>query len=381
MVNIALTQSLVLLLRPGITYQGLAIGLEGWWLGIVGAAFAILPLFLAIPTGRLADSIGERRVLLIGVAGVIAATTVLLFAGSTLPGLIVASSILGVGQLFSIIGQQALISNQPDSLDKNSAFGYYTLWISFGQIFGPLIITIVGGSALIPNTALLFAIAAGLTVPLLIGALAVRDTKARRAKESETPDMSSAELLRLPGIARAIVTSAIIISAIDIMVIYLPALGAERGFSSGVIGIALGLRSASSMVVRVFLGRLTDRVGRARLTSISAFVAAVVFVVYVFPVPEVALIIGGIVLGFGLGIGQPLTMAWVADVTPPGTRGKAVGLRLLANRVGILIVPAGAGLLAAATGAAGVFGGTAIILAGAGWLSRQRRRGATRSLS
>ena len=74
--------------------------------------------------------------------------------------------------------------------------------------------------------------------------------------------------------------------------------------------------------------------------------------------------------GLGLGAGQPLTMSWLAEATPPGLRGRAMSLRLTGNRLGQVLVPSVVGLLAVGAGASGVFWLTAMALAGVGVISR-----------
>ena len=69
-------------------------------------------------------------------------------------------------------------------------------------------------------------------------------------------------------------------------------------------------------------------------------------------------------MGLGLGAGQPLTMSWLADSTPPGLRGRAMSLRLTGNRFGQVVVPSVAGVVAVGSGAAGVLWITAGALAG-----------------
>ena len=64
-------------------------------------------------------------------------------------------------------------------------------------------------------------------------------------------------------------------------------------------------------------------------------------------------------------------MAWLADSTPPGLRGRAMSLRLTGNRLGQVVVPTAAGVFAAGAGAAGVLWITAAALAAAGIVSRR----------
>ena len=367
-INIALVQSLVFLIRPTITYRGLDLGLNNLQVGLVGIAFAFLPLLLAVPSGSLVDRVGERKILFGSAIAMLVTSLVLLFLSTNVVWLVIGSALLGLAQLGSVVSQQALVSNQPNNVDRNATFGYYTLWISLGQVFGPLAILFIGGEALIPNTQLLFLVATLACLPLIAASWFVRGSGIKRDRVT-ADSTSTMELLRLPGLARGIVASAFIIGAIDILVIYLPALGAERNYTSGLVGAVIALRSGASMVTRIGLGRMTARIGRPAMMTMSALLAAAMFFIVAFPIPGWALIVFGILAGLGLGAGQPLMMAWVADVAPAGVRGKASGLRLFANRIAIIVIPAAAGVVAGSMGAAVVFAGVGVTLVVSGALT------------
>jgi hypothetical protein len=64
-------------------------------------------------------------------------------------------------------------------------------------------------------------------------------------------------------------------------------------------------------------------------------------------------------------------MSWLAEATPPGLRGRAMSLRLTGNRVGQVVVPSTAGLLAAGAGAGGVLVLTAAGLVAVGVAARR----------
>jgi hypothetical protein len=75
------------------------------------------------------------------------------------------------------------------------------------------------------------------------------------------------------------------------------------------------------------------------------------------------------VIGFLLGMGQPLTMSIVSKKTPIEERAMAISIRLFGNRFGQFIVPMGAGALAAPFGGGSVFIGLAVLIASAGVVS------------
>ncbi|RBM11565.1 MFS transporter [Prauserella sp. PE36] len=366
----ALTQAVTFVLRPATSYRALELDMSPAWLGVLSGTFALVPLVLALPAGHVVDRLGERRVLIAGGVLLTAAGGAFLVFGGSIPGLVVASIVLGTAHLCAVVGQQALVANTTSSGRLDAAFGYYTFAASAGQAAGPLLIVLFGGSKAIPDTTPVFQGAAQIAVVVLACSFAIRDG-ARAAERDAAAPSGVGGLLRLPGLARALLTSCVVLAAVDISLVYLPALGAERGIASGVVGALLGLRAVSSMTSRLFLGRLTRLLGRKRVLLVSIAASAAGLALAAAPVPVWVLAVAVVVAGLGLGVGQPLTMSWLAESAPPGMRGRAMSLRLTGNRAGQVIVPGTIGLVAAGLGAAGVLWVTAAGLAWTGFAARK----------
>ena len=366
-----LVQVATFVLRPTSTYRALELGVPAAWLGVLSACFAVAPLILAVPSGQAVDRFGERRVMLVGAVLVVAAAAVFVLLGGGVAGLVAGSVLLGTGHLCSVVGEQALVANATPAGRHDTAFGYYTFAASLGQALGPGMILLFGGRRTIPETGAIFAGALGIAVALLAVTLLLRSSPRARTAGSGDDAGGVRTLLRRPGLLRALTVSCVVLAAVDITLVYLPALGTERGIASGAIGTLLTLRAAASMVSRLFLGRLARRVGRRALLVGSVALAAAGLAAAVVPMPLWALAAVVVVLGLGLGAGQPLTMSWLAESTPPGLRGRAMSLRLTGNRVGQVVVPSTAGLLAAGAGAGGVLVLTAAGLAAAGVAARR----------
>ncbi|MBA2462791.1 MAG: MFS transporter, partial [Actinobacteria bacterium] len=91
-------QAAVYMVRPATSYRLLAYGEGAREVGLVAAAFALLPIFLAIPLGRLSDRRSGAPLLVVGCAvqsvgclGLAVSTTTLTIA--------LASAVVGVGHL------------------------------------------------------------------------------------------------------------------------------------------------------------------------------------------------------------------------------------------------------------------------------------------
>ncbi|WP_037666645.1 MFS transporter, partial [Streptomyces afghaniensis] len=73
------------------------------------------------------------------------------------------------------------------------------------------------------------------------------------------------------------------------------------------------------------------------------------------PMPVWALGLLLVLLGFCLGVGQPLSMTTVVQAAPDEARSTALALRLTGNRLGQVAAPAAAGLIAGVAGVAAPF--------------------------
>ncbi|WP_448616833.1 MFS transporter [Modestobacter sp. URMC 112] len=362
LVQSALTQVVTFVLRPAATYRAIELDVPAAWLGALTACFAVVPLFLAVPAGQATDRFGERRVMVTGSLLLLAAGAVFATAATGPVGLVVGIAVLGTGHLLCVVGQQAAVANSAGPGTFDAAFGYYTFAASLGQAVGPGLIIVAGGSQAIPDTGTLFLVATVLAGVLLACTVPLRVPRGDRATgAAETGGMGT--LLRIPGLTRALVISCVVLAAVDITLVYLPALGADRDLAAGFIGLLLTLRALASMTSRLLLGRLARWLGRRRLMIGSVTLSAVSMAAVGAPLPPWATAVVVVLLGLGLGVGQPLTMSWLAETAPPGLRGRAMSLRLTGNRLGQVVLPSAVGLVAAGAGAAGVLGATAAALA------------------
>ena len=357
-----LTQVITFVVRPTSAYRALELDVPTAWLGALTASFAVVPLLLAVPSGQATDRFGERRVMLAGSVLMALSGVLLALLGTGPAGVVLGTVVLGTGHLLSVVGQQAAVANSAPPGRFDSAFGYYTFAASLGQAIGPGLIVLVGGGRAIPDTQTLFLVAAGIGVALVACTSVLRlPSRATGAGASESSGLRG--LLRLPGLVRALLISCIVLAAVDITLVYLPALGADRGLAAGFVGLLLTLRAVASMTSRLFLGRLVALMGRRRLLIATSALSAAAMAVVGLPMGPACMVVVVVLLGLGLGVGQPLTMSWLALSAPPGLRGRAMSLRLTGNRLGQVLIPSAVGAVAAGVGAAGVLWATAAGLA------------------
>ncbi|WP_035280214.1 MFS transporter [Brevibacterium album] len=405
-----LTQTGLNLFRPVTSYKLLDLGADPVLIGFVTAAYALLPLVIALPLGRLADrTLRLRHIMALG-ALLLAAGGALMAGTASVALVFIGSVLLGLGHLlFTIAGQTSIARFvPPEHLDRG--FGYFTAAFSVGQLIGPLLAgAVLGGHAHAEQIALALWMGAGsaaLAVVLLAAAAAVRSRRARggggaeapgavnggEAAEAETDpeaDAASAEtaaspgrpsaraVLRVPGVRSQIFASLALLVMIDLLTAYLPLVGEHAGVAPATIGLLLAARSLASIASRVLLEPLARRFSRNTLVTASALGAGVALALPPLLMDHlwaaaVLMLLGG----FFLGLGQPLSMSLVTQAVPASWRGTALATRLMGNRLGQVAFPAGAGLLAAPLGAAGPIWFSCAMLVGSGveLLARAARR-------
>jgi MFS family permease len=359
-----LLQAATAVVRPMASYRALEIGMPASSLGIVAAAFAVAPVVLALSIGRRIDRHGEFPFLAASTVG-LAIAAVLVSVVAEPIALIVCIGLLGLSQLIFVVADQTLVGSRSPAATYDRRFGNLSFVASLGQLIGPAAAGLIAasGSAAGTQQALWFGAALALLAIPLIAQQWRRDpgpAVPRSADEAPKPPIMS--ILRMPGMAPAMLASMTVLATMDILVVYLPALGQERGLSVATVGALLSVRAGASMVSRLFLGELVDRLGRERLMIGSLVIASVSVVALAF-VPLPAMFVVMAIAGVTLGVCQPLTMSWVAARATASARGTAMSLRLLGNRVGQVVIPLAAGAVAVATGTAGVLAAAGVTVA------------------
>jgi MFS family permease len=277
---------------------------------------------------------------------------------------VVLSVVLGLGHLAAVVATQGLVARGSDESSYDRRFVAFSFAGNLGQLLGPALGGLAAGGSVAPDTTRALLVGAVLLAAIVPLTAFVRlphvRQPARSRGEGAAASGSLIGILRTPGVARAIIVGTVVISSIDILTVYLPAIGEQRAWSIGLVGGLLALRAGASLVTRFFLAGLVARFGRGPMLAASMAVSAVGLLL--MPIFDSVPLFAGlmIVAGAGLGIGQPLCLAWVASAATPGTRATALAVRLMGNRLGQVALPVAAGAMAAFSGAGGVLAFTGL---------------------
>jgi len=372
--SIFLLQVAVTLARPVSTYRLLALGADGTTLGLTAACFAVPPMLLAVGFGRWTERHHPAILMVLGFA-VAAIGAFALVVVEAIPAFALATTALGIGHMSGTIGGQSIMAQAQSSLTRISRFGTLTTISALGQIVGPVLGGVIIGHSEDPSLASTSS-ALHVAAWVFVGGLPAAAIAMRTTIQQSTVRTGKAEriwgLLRHRGMPAALMTSFSAKGGNDLLLVYVPLLGASVGLSSSQVGILLGISSSGALLARAATPWFVRRIPSVNLTVVATVIAALCLLIVALSHNLTPMMLAMSVLGFALGLTQTTTMDWVVDLVDDTSRGSALGMRVATNRVGQTFILAAAGAVSQWFGVEAAFALLALVMlgtAGAGALS------------
>jgi MFS family permease len=357
--------------RVAVSLDALGRGASPLTVGALVSLFALLPVFLAVSVGRLADRIGVRQPMLWGSAGT-AAGAALPFAVPGLPALFVAAALIGAAFMLFQVPAQRATGDLADAPDRAASFSYLALGYSISGFIGPLAAGLaIDHLGFGPAYALLAAL------PLLpLAMLSARRVALPRSQGTRASATSGGmmQLIRIPALRRLFVINAAFALGWDLHTIFVPIYGAGIGLSAAAIGAILSAFAAATFLVRLAMPWISRRVAEARVLTVALAAAGLVYLAFPFVGSAWALAALSFVLGLGLGSGQPVVLSLLHEHAPRGRVGEVVGVRMSLIQSMAVAVPLIFGALGTSLGLMPVFWAVGACLGASGWYARRTRR-------
>lgn len=346
-----------------------ALGLAPVWVGVLVALPNALPVVLAMRAGRWVARGGAGRWLAVGAAGMASAPLLLLLAPAAAT-LAVAQLLLGVFQLFAALASQSFVADLGNGRTLERNYATYATLLSAGRMLGPL----AAGIAIDANGfRFAFGIAAAVSIVTFGIAWSIRGAVAGRAATAtaDAPEQRAAplplgarEALGNVGVQLAVLSSAGVFVAVSVRQAFLPVALQELGYPATTIGALISLGALAAVLVRPLMPLVSRLLGGSARTLVVAMGAVSVGVGLLGVVDALwAFVLLGTVVGFGTGVGLPLSIVTVASHVDPRHRGAALGLRLSLNRAAQLVMPVAVGAVIGAAGFGVGFGLAGALLA------------------
>jgi MFS family permease len=311
-------------------------------LGLALAAYAIPILVISIPTGRLADRLGRRPLLLAGLT-LTGIGSLLIAYSSSLEALLAGRAVQGIGSTASWIAALALVSDLARPGRKGEAIGFALAANSFGAIGGPALGGIVGGGISFEAP---FLLVTAIAVSMLIAGTLVLP----RGRPHAPAARPHGGMLRTLGRREALVPGLVIISGASLlgMIDFAVPLDLDRrlGTVAATIGLLFALAAAMDAIGAPIAGSAGDRVGRRPVALVGGLVIAASGILLATLPGLAGAAFALVVFGLGQSILFGGAVPWLDDSFTVADRGLAYGGLNLLYAVGYTAGPLlGGGLL------------------------------------
>ena len=323
--------------------------------GLTLSSFALARLLLNVPLGIFSDRRG-RRMLLVGGPLVTGAGMV----GSGLAGdigeLLIWRFVAGAGSGMYMTGAIIYLSDIATPQNRARLIGTNQAAIWVGVSIGPAIGGLLADDFGFRVPFYVVGVAAFFTT--IYAYLRLPETNRRRPTSESgatTPTRSawgtSMTLLRSRDFAvLSLVTFGSFFTRTAGRQTLVPLLGTARlGMSAGSLGAVFSLMAVINVVLIVPAAIMADRFGRRAVIVPGGIIAMIGLFVYGQSESVLIFVVAAIVLSLGEGLAGPAPSAYAADISPPDSRGLAMGLHRTTGDIGFVIGPPLLGWLADST--------------------------------
>jgi MFS family permease len=312
--------------------------------GLLMSLFALPGMLLSLPGGWLVDRYGER---VVGGTGLIVmgAGTLWLGLAPTVPLILAARVVSGLGALVGVVALQRLVIRLFCGRGLGLPLGVSGGAIPLGII---LVLNTAGPLAEAAGWRTVAVRAGGLTIGIglcflaVIWAITRGQALGRPADRSEAPLADQGRILRPIWIAAGVWFCAN--GAMTAFMTFAPDYYRELGYDPAGGGLLTSIPMWTSAVLGVVSGWLTDRHG-GRAAFLTAGMALMGLSLLLLPTAVLPPVIIGLALGLSLGLVVTPTMALPGALLPATHVGRGYGILATCANLGIFTVPPAAGLL------------------------------------
>jgi predicted MFS family arabinose efflux permease len=355
--------------RVTVALFALSLGATPFVIGVLMSLYAVLPMLLAVATGRLMDRVGVFRPL--AVAGAALAAAILLpFAWPAMPALFPAALAAGAAFMVQHVGLNHVVGAMGGPGDRAVNFSWFSVSFAIGGFFGPLLAGFAIDHLGHRIAFLLLALSPAAGTALLLWKRpplpAGHGARERQAGHRVT------DLLREPQLFAAFAFSGVLAMGWDLYSFIVPVYGSQIGLSASTIGIIMGAFAVATFIVRMGMPALSRRLREWTVVAAALLISGFAYTLFPFVVQVPLLMALSFLLGIGLGCAQPMIMALLYAASPQGRQGEVVGLRSTVLGMSTTVTPLAYGAAGSAFGVGPVLWVMAALLLAAGWLAGRR---------
>lgn len=281
-------------------------------------------------SGKLSDTIGRKKVMLIGL--IIAFLVTLLYPISGLITFLILRFMHGFSAGFLPTGATALVTDLLPPERRGQGMGVWGIFsaigIGAGQIFSGKIVQLWGMDGLF-FVSCIFVLLTSILVLLVSETL----------KEPEIFRPSLLKIKWVDVIEPSVIPAFIVMlcSAISTGIVFVITPEVSGYLSIENKGYFFGYYMLATIIIRFFTSSISDKIGRRKSIAIGMSFMFLSMTLLAFSYETISYTIGALLFGVATGISGPAIFAWTADLSPVKRRGVGAGTLFIALEIGIMI--------------------------------------------
>jgi MFS family permease len=298
--------------------------------GLIITLFTISAAISRPFSGKLADTIGRKKVIYLGIICSFIVMLIYPFSYSVLFFLIL-RFLHGFSAGFAPTGATALLTDLIPEKSRGHAMGiwgtFISLGIGVGQTLGSWIYLSFGFT-------ILFLIGALFSLIAFILVFWIKETLINQQK-------FNFKLLRItwkdvfePNVLPAAFVMLLSAMCSGMIFVLTPDLSTYLGISNK--GFFFGIYVIATILIRLLTSSLSDRIGREKTLLIGCFILVISMLLVGTSNSIVSFIFAAIIFGIATGITSPTMFAWTADLSHEDRRGVGAGTMFIALEFGIM---------------------------------------------
>jgi MFS family permease len=298
--------------------------------GLIITLFTISAAISRPFSGKLADTIGRKKVIYLGIICSFLVLLIYPFSFSVFFFLTL-RFLHGFSAGFAPTGATALLTDLIPEKSRGHAMGiwgtFISLGIGVGQILGSWIYLSFGFT-------ILFLIGALFSLIALILVFWIKETLVNQQK-------FNFKLLRIswkdvfePNVLPAAFVMLLSAMCSGMIFVLTPDLSTYLGISNKVF--FFGIYVIATILIRLLTSSLSDRIGREKTLLIGCFILVISMLLVGTSSSIVSYIFAAIIFGVATGITSPTMFAWTADLSHEDRRGVGAGTLFIALEFGIM---------------------------------------------
>lgn len=299
--------------------------------GLVISLFTISAGLARPFSGKLSDTIGRKKVMIIGML-VCFVITLLYPLSFSVWFFLLLRFFHGFSAGFLPTGATAMVTDILPAEKRGQGMGIWgtfsSLGIGVGQSLGSFIFQYLGMDNL-------FLISAGTAVISGIMIMYVKETLEHRQKFKPKLLMVTWKDVFEPSVLPSAIVMFLLCIPSGIIFVLTPDMSGYLGLPNK--GWFFGIYVMATIVVRLLSGSLSDRIGRRKTLIIGSFILIISMLLIGYSNDWYSYTFAALAFGVATGITSPTIFAWTADISHEDRRGVGAGTVFIAMEMGIMV--------------------------------------------